>query len=44
MPILYVDFLIELKALGYKCQFTVKIAEVGPVDIAEMLRQVKTKL
>jgi len=44
MPVLYVDFLIEMKAVGCKCQFIIKMAEVGPIDIAEMLRQVKTKL
>lgn len=44
MLVLYVDLLREMKALGYTCQFTVKMAGVGPLDIAEMLRQVKTKL
>jgi len=44
MPVLYVDFLIEMNAVGCKCQFIIEMAEVGPIDIAEMLRQVNTKL
>jgi hypothetical protein len=44
MPALYVDFVIEMKAVGCKCQFIIEMAEVGPIDIDEMLRQVKTKL
>ena len=44
MPVLYVDFLIQMKAVGCKCQFIIEMAEVGLIDIAEMRRQVKTKL
>jgi hypothetical protein len=37
-------FLMEMKALGYKCQYTSEMAQVGRIDIAEICWEVKTKL